>query len=179
MELYKDVAKVLYDRETLNRRVRELGEKISADYKGKKLLMVCILRGASIFFADLIREIDLDLEIDFMATSSYGSGTASSGEVKLQKDLNSPVAGRDVIIVDDIIDSGLTLAYLKKLLEARDPASVKICALMNKPERKATDIDIDYVGFVVPNEFVVGYGLDYNEKYRQLPEVCVLSPEKY
>lgn len=179
MELYKDVAKVLYDRETINKRVKELGIQISADYKGKNLLMVCILRGASVFFADLIREIDLDLEIDFMATSSYGSDTASSGEVKLQKDLNSPVAGRDIIIVDDIIDSGLTLNYLKKLLEAREPSSIKICALMNKPERKIADIDIDYVGFVVPNEFVVGYGLDYGEKYRQLPEVCVLSPDKY
>ncbi len=179
MELYNDVARVLYSKETLEKRIAELGDEISRDYKGKNLLMVCILRGAAVFFADLIRRIDLDLEIDFMATSSYGVGTKSSGEVKLQKDLNSPVLGRDILIVDDIIDSGLTLAYLKKLLEARNPASVKICALMSKPERKQADINIDYVGFVVPNEFVVGYGLDYGEKYRQLPEVCVLSPDKY
>ncbi len=179
MKLYKDVAKVLYDKKTLNRRVKELACRISADYKGKNLLMVCILRGASVFFADLIREIDLDFEIDFMATASYGAGAVSSGEVKLQKDLNSAVAGRDIIIVEDIVDSGLTLAYLKKLLAARAPASIKICALLSKPERKTEDIEIDYTGFIIPNEFVVGYGLDYQERYRQLPEVCVLSPDKY
>lgn len=179
MQLYEDVARVMYSKEVLAKRIKELGEEISRDYKGKKVLMVCILRGAAVFFADLIREIDADIEIDFMATSSYGADTQSSGEVKLQKDLNSPVLGRDIIIVDDIIDSGLTLAYLKKLLIARNPASIKICALMAKPERKEADIDVDYVGFVVPNEFVVGYGLDYGEKYRQLPEVCVLSPDKY
>ncbi|NCA66554.1 MAG: hypoxanthine phosphoribosyltransferase [Clostridia bacterium] len=179
MELYKDVAKILYSKEALEARTAELGAEISRDYKGKQLLMVCILRGAAIFFSDLIRKVDLDLEIDFMATSSYGADTKSSGEVKLQKDLNSPILGRDVLIVDDIIDSGLTLAYLKKLLLARNPASVKICALMEKPERKQANIEVDYVGFVVPNEFVVGYGLDYGEKYRQLPDVCVLSPEKY
>lgn len=179
MELYKDVKKVVYDKSTIDKRIAELGAEISRDYKGKKVLMVCILRGAAIFFADLIRYVDADVEIDFMATSSYGSDTTTSGEVKLQKDLNSPVKGRDIIIVDDIIDSGLTLVYLKKLLMARNPASVKICVLMSKPERKQTNIEVDYVGFEVPNEFVVGYGLDYDEKYRQLPEVCVLSPDKY
>lgn len=179
MNLYNDIKEVLFSREQIAQKVKELGQQISADYKGQDLVLVCVLRGASVFFSDLIREIDADLTIDFIATSSYGASTKTSGEVKMTKDLTSPIAGKHVIIVEDIVDSGLTLKYVKRLFEARNPASVKICAILDKPEGRKTELVPDYFGFTVPNVFIVGYGLDYAERYRQLPEVCILDPKVY
>lgn len=179
MQLYKDIQEILIGKEQLAQRVKELGEQISADYKGKDLLLICTLRGASLFFSDLIRNIDVDLTIDFIATSSYLGGTTTSGEVKLTKDLSSPIEGKNVIIVEDIIDSGLTLKYVTRLLEARRPASLKICTLLDKPEGRRTELKGDYVGFTIPKVFIVGYGLDYEERYRQLPEIGILAPEAY
>lgn len=179
MQYSKDIAKVLITKEQLQKRAEELGRQISEDYKGEEVTLVCILRGASVFFADLLRNITIPCEIDFIAVSSYGSGTTSSGEVKLVKDLSSTIEGENVIIVEDIMDTGVTLSYLKRLLLARKPKSIKICACIDKPERRKADIESDYIGFTVPNEFIVGYGLDYNEKYRNLPDICVLAPEIY
>lgn len=179
MKLHDDVCAVLYTQDQLAARVRELGQQITRDYPDEQLLMVCTLRGASLFFCDLVRNIDLDVRLDFIATSSYGSGTESSGEVRLTKDLSSPIQGKNVIIVEDIIDSGLTLKYLKNLFEARSPRSIKICSLLDKPEGRKTDLVGDYIGFTIPNAFVVGYGLDYAEKYRNLPDVCILDPRIY
>ena len=179
MKLHQDICQVLYTEEQLKARVAELGAQITRDYEGQEVLMVCTLRGASVFYSDLIRHIDLDVQLDFIATSSYGSDTKSSGEVRLTKDLSSPITGKNVIIVEDIIDSGLTLKYLKKIFEARDAKSVRICSLLDKPEGRQTDIKGDYIGFTIPNEFVVGYGLDYAERYRNLPDVCVLDPRVY
>lgn len=179
MELYKDLKEVLFSKEQIAEKVKELGKQISNDYKGKQLLLICTLRGASVFFSDLIREIDADLTIDFIATSSYGSQTTTSGEVKLTKDLSTPIEGKNVIIVEDIIDSGLTLKYVKRMLETRNPASLKICALLDKPEGRRTELKGDYIGFTIPKVFIVGYGLDYDEKYRQLPEIGVLDPKVY
>ncbi|MFA5449405.1 MAG: hypoxanthine phosphoribosyltransferase [Clostridia bacterium] len=178
--MHPDILKVLLTKEQINKRVDELAAQITADYQGKSVLMVCVLRGAVLFFADLARKIALDVQMDFMAVSSYGgTNTSTSGEVRIVKDLAQPVEGLNVIIVEDIIDSGHTLRYLKNLLKARKPASIKVCALLDKPERRAIRINGDYVGFAIPNEFVVGYGLDYNEKYRSLEEVCVLKPSVY
>lgn len=179
MELYKDLKEVLFTKEQIAQKVKELGKQISLDYKGKQLLLICTLRGASVFFSDLIREIDADLTIDFIATSSYGAETTTSGEVKLTKDLSTPIEGKNVIIVEDIIDSGLTLKYVKRMLETRNPASLKICALLDKPEGRRTELKGDYIGFTIPKVFIVGYGLDYDEKYRQLPEIGVLDPKVY
>lgn len=179
MKLHQDVCEVLYTEAQLQQRVAELGAEITRDYEGEEVLMVCTLRGASIFYCDLIRHIDLDIKLDFIATSSYGLDTKSSGEVRLTKDLSTPIAGKHVIIVEDIIDSGLTLKYLKKLFEARNPKSVKICSLLDKPEGRQTELKGDYIGFEIPNAFVVGYGLDYAERYRNLPDVCVLDPRIY
>ncbi len=175
----EEIEKILVTKEDIAKRIDELAEQINRDYKGKSLLVVCILRGATIFFADLFRKLTGDVEVDFIAVSSYGSGATSSGEVKLIKDFSSPVMGKHLIIVEDIIDTGITLVYLKKLLEARQPASVKLCALLDKPSRRKVDLKGDYVGFEIPNEYVVGYGLDFNEKFRNLPDVCVLAPEVY
>lgn len=175
----KEIAKVLVSREEIAKRVKELAAEINRDYAGKPLLVVCILRGATIFFADLFRELTGDVEVDFIAVSSYGSGASSSGEVKMLKDFSSPVAGKHLLIVEDIIDTGVTLVYLKKLLEARGPASVKLCALLDKPSRRKVALKGDYIGFEIPNEYVVGFGLDYAEKFRNLPDVCVLAPEVY
>ncbi len=175
----KDIKKVLVTRDEIAKRVKELGEEISSDYKGEPLTMVCTLRGASIFFADLVREINGDIELDFISASSYGAGTKSSGEVKMIKDLSSPIKDKNVIIVEDIIDTGITLSYLTKLLKAREPKSLKVCALLDKKARREVEFEGDYIGFEIENEFVVGYGLDYNEKMRQLPDVCVLAPEAY
>ena len=175
----KEIAKILVSREDIAKRVKELAELINRDYAGKPLLVVCILRGATIFFADLFRELTGDVEVDFIAVSSYGSGATTSGEVKMLKDFSSPVAGKHLLIVEDIIDTGVTLVYLKRLLEARGPASVKLCALLDKPSRRKVELKGDYIGFEIPNEYVVGYGLDYAEKFRNLPDVCVLSPEVY
>ena len=179
MKLYEDIKEILYTKEQIAEKVAEIGKKISEDYKGKELLLVCTLRGASVFFADLIRNIDLDIMIDFIATTSYGASTKTSGEVKLTKDLNTPIIGKHVIIVEDIVDSGLTLKYVKRMLEARDPASVKICSILDKPSGRRTELTADYYGFEVPNVFIVGYGLDFAERYRQLPDICVLDPKVY
>lgn len=175
----KEIAKILVSKEAIAKRVKELAAEINRDYAGQPLMVVCILRGATIFFADLFRELTGDVEVDFIAVSSYGSGASSSGEVKMLKDFSSPVAGKNLLIVEDIIDTGVTLVYLKKLLEVRGPASVKLCALLDKPSRRKVELKGDYIGFEIPNEYVVGYGLDYAEKFRNLPDVCVLAPEVY
>lgn len=155
-------------------RVSELAAKISADYEGRDLLLVCVLKGAVFFMADLVREITIPCELDFMAVSSYGSATDSSGVVRILKDLDAHIEGRDVIIVEDVVDSGLTLSYLRKNLNARNPASVEVATLLTKPARRKVDISCKYVGFEVPDKFVVGYGLDYMEKYRNLRYIAVL-----
>ena len=175
----KEIKKILVSREEIAKRVAELGKQISEDYKGESVTLVCTLRGASIFFADLVREIECDVEIDFIAVSSYGAGTKSSGEVKMIKDLSEPIKDKNVIIVEDIIDTGITLCYLKKLLLARAPKSLKVCSLLDKPSRRQVDFKGDYIGFEIENEFVVGYGLDYGEKMRNFKDVCVLAPEVY
>ncbi len=177
-ELEQYIAKELISEEQIKQRVKELGRMITEDYKGKQVLMVCILRGASVFFADLVRETDVDLSMDFMVISSYGTGTTSSGEVKLIKDLSEGVKGRHVIIVEDIVDTGLTLSNLKAILTAREPKSIKICTLLDKPSRRTVELKPDYVGFTIPNEFVVGYGLDWAERYRQLKNICTIDTSK-
>ena len=179
----KDIERVLISREEIAAGLKKLAEKISNDFSNKEVLFVCVLRGAVMFFADLAREVsefgNVNAQIDFIAVSSYGAGTTSSGEVRLIKDCTTPIAGKDVIIVEDIVDSGVTLAYLKKLFLTRNPASLSICTLLDKPERRKADLTVDYSLFVIPNEFVVGYGLDYDENYRTLKDVCVLSPSVY
>ena len=169
------IEKVLIQESDLKRRVKELAERISEDYKGETVTFICILSGASVFFADLVRELHLDVRFEFMSVSSYGSGTVSSGEVKILKDVNHPIAGKNVIIVEDIIDSGCTLSYLKRVLEQREPKSIKVCTILDKPSRRKVDFKGDYVGFEIPDEFVIGYGLDYDGRYRNLKDVCVLS----
>ena len=177
--LYQDLDGILYTKEQLAEAVKELGRKITADYQGKKPVMICILKGASVFFCDLIRQIDLPLEIDFMVVSSYGASTKSSGEVKLVKDLDRSVQGRDVILVEDIVDSGMTLSFLKKTMLGRGAASLKIATLLDKPARRRVELEADYSCFDIPDAFVVGYGLDYNETYRNLPDIGILSPRIY
>ena len=159
--------------------MRELGGKITADYKNSNLMLVTVLKGAVVFLADLMRQIDVPAEIDFMVVSSYGSGVKSSGVVKIVKDLDVPLAGKDILIVEDILDSGLTLSYIKELLESRGPLSIRIATLLDKPSRRKVDLQADYIGFSVPDEFVIGYGLDYDEKYRNLPYIGILKPEVY
>ncbi|HHY04201.1 MAG TPA: hypoxanthine phosphoribosyltransferase [Thermoanaerobacterales bacterium] len=176
----QDIAKVLISNEEIENKLKELGEIITKDYKDKKdILMIGVLKGAIVFMADLIRHIDLPIQIDFMAVSSYGSSTKSSGVVRILKDLEENVEGKNIIIVEDIMDSGLTLSYLYKILMSRKPSSIKICALLDKPSRRKVDIDLDYLGFEIPDYFVVGYGLDYNEKYRNMRDICILKPEVY
>ncbi|HDN79057.1 MAG TPA: hypoxanthine phosphoribosyltransferase, partial [Chloroflexi bacterium] len=170
--LEKDIAEILIDEERLQKRIKELGEQISKDYEGKDLLLICVLKGAFMFLADLIRHIRIPHEIDFMATSSYGAATETSGVVRILKDLDSPIAGRNVLIVEDIIDTGLTLDYLTRILRARNPSSLRICTLLNKKERRLVNVPLDYVGFDIPNKFVVGYGLDFGEIYRNLPYIA-------
>ena len=177
--LERDIEYVLYSEEQLKQRVAELGAQITADYAEKKPVLVSVLRGSYIFMADLSRAIDLPCAIDFMAVSSYGKGTTSSGQVQVTKDLAESIEGKDLIIVEDILDSGNTLSYLIKLLKARKPASVRICTLLDKPERRVKDIKADYSGFSIPDAFVVGYGLDYAEQYRNLPYIGVLKPSVY
>jgi hypoxanthine phosphoribosyltransferase len=177
--LSADVAKILIDEVALRQRVRELGEQISRDYCGQDLLLVCILKGGVVFLSDLMRHIDVPHEIEFMAISSYGDATESSGIVRIMMDLAVPIKGRNVLIVEDIVDTGYTLAYVKGLLSTREPASIRICALLDKAERRKAPLQIDYVGFEIPNEFVVGYGLDFQGRYRNLPYVAVLKPERY
>lgn len=177
--MHKDVEKILYTQEELSRRVKELGEQITADYAGRQPMLISVLRGSYIFMADLTRAINLDVTVDFMAVSSYGAGTVSSGQVEIKKDLSDSIEGRDLIIVEDILDSGNTLYYLMDVLRARRPASIRICALMDKPERRTKPITADYAGFTIPDAFIVGYGLDYAERYRNLPYVGVLKPSVY
>lgn len=177
----KDLAKVLLSEEQLRTRVRELGKTLSEDYRGKTPTMVCILKGAIMFYTDLVRAMDIPLTMDFMAVSSYGNGTKSSGEVEIRKDLSTSIEGKHVVIVEDIVDSGFTLSYLTRMLRSRGAKSIKLCTLLDKPSRRAPGIDLkaDYSGFEVGNEFVVGYGLDYAELYRNLPYIGVLKPEVY
>lgn len=177
--MFNDIKKVLIDEESLQNKVKELGKKITEDYRDKDLLLICVLKGAVVFVSDLMKRIDLPVEVDFMAVSSYGSDTKSSGVVRILKDLNKGIEGKHVLIVEDIIDSGLTLSYLIENLKARGPESVEICTILDKPERRKTNINIKYTGFQVPDEFVVGYGLDYAEKYRNLPYIAVLKEEVY
>jgi hypoxanthine phosphoribosyltransferase len=176
-ELESAVTEVLVDEETLRNRVAALGEEISRDYSGRDLLLIGVLKGAVFFMADLMRQLTVPCEIDFMAISSYGASTDSSGVVRILKDLDINIEGREVLVVEDIIDSGLTLSYLIRNLEARQPASLEVCALMTKPERREIDVPVRYIGFEIPNRFVIGYGLDFGERYRNLPYVGVLDPE--
>ena len=177
--MIQDVEKILFTEEELQKRVAELGAQITADYAGKKPVLASVLRGSYIFMADLTRQIRLPLTVDFMAVSSYGSSTTSSGQVEIRKDLSDSIEGRDLIIVEDILDSGNTLYYLRDILSARHPASIKICTLLDKPERRTKPIEADYKGFTIPDAFVVGYGLDYDECYRNLPYIGILKPEVY
>lgn len=177
--IYNDIEKVLLSEEQIKEICVDLGKKITEDYKDKKLLIVGILKGSFIFMADLLREIDLPLRVDFMAVSSYGSGTKTSGNVKIVKDLDLDLSGYDILIVEDILDSGVTLSYLKSMLLTRSPKSFKICTFLDKPSRRKADIYADYVGTVVPDEFVVGYGLDYNEEYRNVRYLGALKREVY
>jgi hypoxanthine phosphoribosyltransferase len=178
MEAVKDaVGEVLIEEEPLQARIAELGSEISREYEGRDLLLVGVLKGAVFFMADLMRELSIPCEIDFMAISSYGAATDSSGVVRILKDLDTNIAGRDVLVVEDIIDSGLTLSYLMRSLKARKPASLEICALLTKPERREIEVPVKFVGFEIPNKFVIGYGLDFAERYRNLPYVAVLHPD--
>lgn len=167
--------RVLISEEDINQRVKELAEQISEDYRGSSVHIICILKGSIFFACDLMKRIDVPVTIDFMAVSSYGDETVSSGRVRIIKDLDESISGKDVIIVEDIIDSGNTLSYLSELLGARGPASLNVCSLLDKPERRMTDVDVKYVGFEIPDEFVIGYGLDYKQEYRNLPYVGVLE----
>ena len=169
------IGEILVQPDDLRRRVEALGAQISADYGDKDLLMVCVLKGAVFFLADLMRHVDVPCEVDFMAVSSYGSATDSSGVVRILKDLDRPIAGRDVLIVEDIVDSGLTLQYLLRNLGAREPASLEVCALLTKPERRKVELPTRYVGFEIPDRFAIGYGLDHAERYRNLPYVAALA----
>lgn len=175
----EDVLRVLLSEEEIHAKVKEMGKKITEDYKNSNLMLVTVLKGAVVFLADIMREIDVPAEIDFMVVSSYGSGVKSSGVVKIVKDLDVPLEGKDILIVEDILDSGLTLSYIKELLASRGPRSIKIATLLDKPSRRKVDLRADYVGFSVPDEFVIGYGLDYDEKYRNLPYIGILKPEVY
>ncbi len=175
--MHKDIAEILYTEEMLKDAVTKLGKQISKDYKDKNLFMVSVLKGSLVFMADLMRAIDIPCSIDFLSVSSYGSGTKTSGEVRMIKDLDCPLENKDLLIVEDILDSGVTLSYLKKTLAARNPRSIKICTLLDKPDRRKTDIIADYRCFVIPDAFIVGYGLDYDEQYRNLPYVGILKPE--
>ncbi|NLY43778.1 MAG: hypoxanthine phosphoribosyltransferase [Clostridiaceae bacterium] len=177
--MINDIAKVLITREQLQQKTKELGEIISRDYKDKNLMVICVLKGGVMFTSDLLREITIPVEVDFMAISSYGASTTTSGVVRILKDLETDIRGKDILIVEDIIDSGLTLKYLRELLISRGPNSVKICTILNKPARRKVDVHVDYKGFDIPDEFVVGYGLDYAEKYRNLPFVGILKPDVY
>lgn len=171
------IGRILITEDELRQKVKELGEQITKDYEGKPLLLVGILKGSVVFMADLMREIKTDCKIDFMSVSSYGSGTVTSGEVQIILDLRKPIQNYDLLIVEDILDSGVTLSYLRQLLSARGPKSIKICTLLDKPDRRKRDIKPDYCGFSIPDEFVIGYGLDVDEKYRNLPYVGIYEPD--
>lgn len=177
--MVNDVKDILFDEAQLVEKVKELGKKITEDYAGEDLLVIGILKGANVFMGDLIRQIKLPINIDFMAVSSYGHSTESSGVVKINKDLDAEIENRNVLIVEDIVDTGLTLKYLAENLNSRGPKSLKICSLLDKPERRKVQITIDYKGFDIPDVFIVGYGIDYAEKYRNLPYVASLKEEVY
>ena len=179
MSIQKDIAEILIGTEELQAKVAELGRQISEDYRGRNPLLICLLRGAVVFLSDLVRATDIPLEMDFMAISSYGDSTESSGVVRLMMDLKSNITGRNVLIVEDIVDTGRTLAYILDNLRTRRPADVKVCALLSKPSRREIEVELDYLGFEIPDKFVVGYGLDYAENYRNLPFIGVLKPELY
>ncbi len=176
-ELESAGGEVLVDTEVLSARIAELGAEISADYEGRDLLLIGVLKGAVFFMADLMRKLTIPCEVDFMAISSYGASTDSSGVVRILKDLDINIEGRHVLVVEDIIDSGLTLSYLMRNLESREPATLEVCALLTKPDRREIDVPVRYVGFEIPNRFVIGYGLDFGERYRNLPYVAVLSDD--
>ena len=174
-----DIERILLDEETIKKRVRELGEQLSKDYEGEEVILLCILKGACVFFSDLARAMDVKLKMDFMGISSYGDAVKTSGIVRLTKDIDTSITGKHVLIAEDIMDSGLTLSYMTRLLATRQPASLRVCCLLDKPERRECAITPDYCGFTIPNKFVVGYGLDYKGYYRNLPYVGVLSPRVY
>ena len=175
----KDFERILISREELAKRIKEVAAEIDRDYAGEPVLLVGILKGSVVFFADLVRELSLPASMDFMAISSYGAGTTSTGEVKMLKDLDKSISGKNVLIVEDIIDSGNTLSYLKRLLLSRGPKSLKICTLLDKPDRRKVELPVDYCCFQIPDEFVVGYGLDYDELYRGEKDIYILSPDVY
>lgn len=177
--MLNDLAGVMFDEKTLAAKCREMGQALARDYAGKDLLVVGILKGSVMFFADLVRQIDVPLNIDFMVVSSYGSGTETSGKINIKKDLSTDIRGRHVLLVEDIIDSGVTMSQLTAELSRREPASIRLCALLSKPSRRQAEVQIDYCGFEVPDEFLVGYGLDYAEKYRNLPMIGILKREIY
>ena len=177
--LEQDIERVLFSEEELDKRVSEIAAEINRDYAGKEPMLISVLRGSFVFMADLTRKIEVPCTIDFMSVSSYGKGTTSSGQVKITKDLSESIEGRDVLVVEDILDSGNTLSYLLKLLQARRPASIRLCTLLDKPSRRTKPIQADYVGFQVEDLFVVGYGLDYAERYRNLPYIGILKPRVY
>jgi hypoxanthine phosphoribosyltransferase len=176
-ELESAVGEVLIDTDALSARIAELGTEISSDYEGRDLLLIGVLKGAVFFMADLMRKLTIPCEVDFMAISSYGASTDSSGVVRILKDLDINIEGRHVLVVEDIIDSGLTLSYLMRNLESREPATLEVCALLTKPDRREMEVPVRYIGFEIPNRFVIGYGLDFGERYRNLPYVAVLSDD--
>ena len=178
-QMKDDILKVLISEDELRACVKKIGAQITEDYRGKDVFFLGVLKGCYVFMSDLVRSVDLPCAMDFMAVSSYGNGTSTTGAVEITKDLTQDIEGKDVIIVEDILDSGVTLSYLTKYLSGRNPASIKIATLLDKPARRKADIHADYFGFEVPDEFVVGYGLDYAEKYRNLPYIGVLKPEVY
>ncbi len=174
-----NIGRILVSEQALREKIEELGKRITEDYQGKDLLLVSILKGSCVFMSDLIRHIDLPLSIDFMYVSSYGSGTQTTGSAKIIKDMDVDISGKDVLLVEDILDSGVTLSHVIDLMKQRHPASLKLCALLNKPDRRKIPVQLDYEGFEIPDEFVVGYGLDYDERYRNLPFVGILKREVY
>lgn len=179
MKLDQDIERVLFPEAELKQRVKSLAEEINRDYAGKSPMLVSVLRGSFIFMADLVRGITLPCTVDFLAVSSYGRGTKSSGQVQITKDLSEDISGCDILVVEDILDSGNTLSYLLRLLQARHPASIRLCTLLDKPSRRTKPVQADYTGFSIPDHFVVGYGLDYAEKYRNLPYIGILKPSVY
>ena len=177
--IFDDIEETLLTEEQIADIVKKMGKQISEDYQGKNLFMVSVLKGSLVFMADLMREITIPCSIDFLSVSSYGNGTSTTGEVRILKDLDASLEGKDLLVVEDILDSGVTLSFLLKNLSARNPASIRLCTFLDKPERRRVDIKADYIGASVPDKFIVGYGLDYAEKYRNLPFVGVLKPEIY
>lgn len=177
--MYRAIERILLSEDQIRARIQELGQQLTADYREKNPIFVGILKGVVVFFADMIRAIPIDCQIDFMAVSSYGGGTESSGKIQVKKDLSADIEGRHVVILEDILDSGLTLSHTAAYLKTKGPASLKICTLLDKPDRRKAEVQADYVGFTIPNLFVVGYGLDFDERYRNLPYIGVLKPEAY